>query len=284
MPKSRPGSISSRPGPRPTGIVADRVASMVDLTDSLIAQAEAIRDQSEAAARLAGRGQAPDRGRGRGDDRRCRDSGGAGAGVAPERGRAGREDPPQRRRPELRPGGAEGSAAGARLLATQMAVSGSSREEIAARLRNGFEIEDTASILDAILGPEELEAMHEDPTRLMGQPEDRGPDGHKPHGNMRLLVACLVAVIVGLVIAVIVIAGSDDSGSSTASSSESVTTLPSTPKAPSRRPRHDGADHDRVDDDRNHGTDDDHGTDHHDDRNDAARQKKKTAAAASRAP
>ena len=28
--------------------------------------------------------------------------------------------------------------------------------------------------------------MHEDPTRLMGQPDDRGPDGHKPHGNMRL--------------------------------------------------------------------------------------------------
>jgi len=47
-----------------------------------------------------------------------------------------------------------GSAAGARLLATQMAVSGSSREEIEARLRNGFEIEDTTAILDAILGPE----------------------------------------------------------------------------------------------------------------------------------
>jgi vacuolar-type H+-ATPase subunit H len=45
--------------------------------------------------------------------------------------------------------------AGARLLATQMAVSGSSREEIEARLRNGFEIEDTAAILDAILGPED---------------------------------------------------------------------------------------------------------------------------------
>jgi vacuolar-type H+-ATPase subunit H len=44
--------------------------------------------------------------------------------------------------------------AGARLLATQMAVSGSSRDEIAARLRSGFEITDTASILDAILGPE----------------------------------------------------------------------------------------------------------------------------------
>lgn len=47
-----------------------------------------------------------------------------------------------------------GSAA-ARLLATQMAVSGSSREEIETRLRNGFEIEDAAEILDAILGPEE---------------------------------------------------------------------------------------------------------------------------------
>jgi hypothetical protein len=44
--------------------------------------------------------------------------------------------------------------AGARLLATQMAVSGSTREEIEARLRSGFAIEDTAPILDAILGPE----------------------------------------------------------------------------------------------------------------------------------
>lgn len=51
-------------------------------------------------------------------------------------------------------GDGTGTAAGARLLATQMAVSGSSREEIEERLRNGFEIEDTASILDAILGPE----------------------------------------------------------------------------------------------------------------------------------
>jgi hypothetical protein len=47
-------------------------------------------------------------------------------------------------------------AAGARLLATQMAISGSSREEIAHRLRNGFEIEDADAILDAILGPEEV--------------------------------------------------------------------------------------------------------------------------------
>jgi vacuolar-type H+-ATPase subunit H len=49
---------------------------------------------------------------------------------------------------------AGGTPAGARLLATQMAVSGASREEIAARLRSGFQIDDTDGILDAILGPE----------------------------------------------------------------------------------------------------------------------------------
>lgn len=46
-------------------------------------------------------------------------------------------------------------SAGARLLATQMAVSGSSRREIEARLRAGFDLDDTNEILDAILGPEE---------------------------------------------------------------------------------------------------------------------------------
>ncbi|HKI65734.1 MAG TPA: hypothetical protein VJ989_00515 [Solirubrobacterales bacterium] len=45
-------------------------------------------------------------------------------------------------------------SAGARLLATQMAVSGASREEIEERLRSGFEIDDTSEILDAILGPQ----------------------------------------------------------------------------------------------------------------------------------
>lgn len=57
--------------------------------------------------------------------------------------------------PDAPPAGPRSGSAGARLLATQMAVSGSSREEIAERLRNGFEIEDTSEILDAILGPEE---------------------------------------------------------------------------------------------------------------------------------
>jgi hypothetical protein len=72
---------------------------------------------------------------------------------------------PQAREPHLRPvssepapppaAGPRSGSAGARLLATQMAVSGSSREEIAARLRGSFDIEDTSEILDAILGPEE---------------------------------------------------------------------------------------------------------------------------------
>lgn len=53
------------------------------------------------------------------------------------------------------PAGPRSGSAGARLLATQMAVSGSSREEIAERLRSGFDIADTSEILDAILGPEE---------------------------------------------------------------------------------------------------------------------------------
>lgn len=76
------------------------------------------------------------------------------------------EDPaPLREAPRLRavthseqpapaPEAPQADAAGARLLATQMAVSGSSREEIEQRLRNRFEIEDTTAILDAILGPE----------------------------------------------------------------------------------------------------------------------------------
>ena len=44
-------------------------------------------------------------------------------------------------------------SAGARLLATQMAVAGSSREEIASRLENEFGIADPDAMLDGILGP-----------------------------------------------------------------------------------------------------------------------------------
>lgn len=56
--------------------------------------------------------------------------------------------------------------------------------------------------------------MHDDPTRIMGQPGD--PE-HRPHGNVRLLVAGLIAVIVGLVVAIAVIASDGDSGETTPS-------------------------------------------------------------------
>lgn len=55
------------------------------------------------------------------------------------------------------PSGAQSAAPipsdGARLLAAQMAVAGSSREEIETRLRDEFGIQDAGPILDGILGP-----------------------------------------------------------------------------------------------------------------------------------
>ena len=55
------------------------------------------------------------------------------------------------------PSGAQSAATipsdGARLLAAQMAVAGSSREEIETRLRDEFGIQDAGPILDGILGP-----------------------------------------------------------------------------------------------------------------------------------
>jgi hypothetical protein len=119
-------------------IVADRLAALTDVTESLVEQAEEIRRRSERL--LAVLDAAPS-----GQD-------GFEAEPEPEPGPrlsavAAVED--------LAPEVNGDTPAGARLLATQMAVSGSSREEIETRLRTGFEIEDTASILDAILGPEE---------------------------------------------------------------------------------------------------------------------------------
>jgi vacuolar-type H+-ATPase subunit H len=140
-------------------LVAGRLAELEELTDSLISQAEAVRAQSERlvasleeARRRLGPGREP------GPDREL--------GQHERRGQEAARpsyltavDPvaePEAPAPtELRPAKGESTAAGARLLATQMAVSGSSREEIEARLRNGFEIEDTAAIVDAILGPED---------------------------------------------------------------------------------------------------------------------------------
>jgi vacuolar-type H+-ATPase subunit H len=126
-------------------IVSQRLSSLAELSDSLVAQAESIRRQSESLL------ESLELAKGELDAKRPEASPRAFrlSAVAPG-GEAGEE-----RSEEPRAGADRGGPAGARLLATQMAVSGSSREEIAARLRNGFEIEDTEAILDAILGPEE---------------------------------------------------------------------------------------------------------------------------------
>ncbi|MBS1880922.1 MAG: hypothetical protein JST31_15535 [Actinobacteria bacterium] len=146
--------------------VAARLAALGELSDDLVAQAEAIRTQSErltASLREAKRlleGEA-------GAATRERPDALDGAPTLTEAlwpvesagaGRRGTHlsavEPEERRARPAAERGRGGTIAGARLLATQMAVSGSSREEIAARLRNGFENEDAEAILDAILGPE----------------------------------------------------------------------------------------------------------------------------------
>ena len=155
-------------------IVADRLAGLAELTDEIAAQAEGLRRQSEALQEALAEAKA--------------ELGGAEplGGSAPMGRRAADRDDAPEPDPVIRkpigpalsivassaeeqaeademtgdePGfnGApkeRSSPAGARLLATQMAVSGSSRLEIEERLRNGFAIKDTRAILDAILGPE----------------------------------------------------------------------------------------------------------------------------------
>jgi len=128
-------------------LAEDRFGELSDLVDSLLGQAVSLRREvvqlqttlEEAKARLEG-GEQPQQ---RPEP--------AEEAVAPPRLRAvGEVEAPTAEDDARRT-----DAAGARLLATQMAVSGSSREEIELRLRNGFEIEDTDAILDAILGPED---------------------------------------------------------------------------------------------------------------------------------
>jgi hypothetical protein len=126
---------------------AGRADELGDLVDTLLTQATSLRKEAE---RLQTTLEAA-KGRLGGEE--------GGSLEMPEREE--RREAPRLRAVEPDPAPAAESAPkpadapGARLLATQLAVSGSSREEIAQRLRNGFEIEDTDAILDAILGPEE---------------------------------------------------------------------------------------------------------------------------------
>jgi cell division septum initiation protein DivIVA len=134
-------------------LAANRVDEVAELVDSLMGQALSLRQEAERLQATL-------------EEARTRFDGGEGRGerdqpLAYEEA----EEPAEARAPRLRAvigeeerppaTGVRSDSGGARLLATQMAISGSSREEIAHRLRNGFEIEDADAILDAILGPEE---------------------------------------------------------------------------------------------------------------------------------
>ncbi|HEY2052809.1 MAG TPA: hypothetical protein VGH14_02625 [Solirubrobacterales bacterium] len=174
-------------------IVTERLAGLAELTDEISAQVEALRRQSEilqralaeAKAELGGAealgGSAPmgRRASTRGpdpepeEDTRRPEARKPAVPAGPALtvvGAIAAEKPAADAKPpvEAAPNGSSAhgqgfagepaevaSPAGARLLATQMAVSGSSRAEIEERLRNGFAITDTRGILDAILGPEQ---------------------------------------------------------------------------------------------------------------------------------
>ncbi|HKO37016.1 MAG TPA: hypothetical protein VJU14_01470 [Solirubrobacterales bacterium] len=134
-------------------LAADRVDEVSELVDSLLGQAHSLRQEAERLqATLEEARTRFDGGEGRDERERGRthEVAEASAEVRAPRLRAVIGD--EERPPEASP---RADSGGARLLATQMAISGSSREEIAHRLRNGFEIEDADAILDAILGPEE---------------------------------------------------------------------------------------------------------------------------------
>jgi cell division septum initiation protein DivIVA len=140
------------PERRPPATAADAAQRLATIVDAAERAAQKVIDEAEEQARQHL------------EDARARAD-----GIVAERLRelADELDSPAagERAPHLRPvedGGGQdeqssrrSASAGARLLATQMAVSGAGREEIEARLRSGFEIEDTAEILDAILGPRE---------------------------------------------------------------------------------------------------------------------------------
>jgi len=141
--------LPSEPAPTTTTTTAERLAAIVDAAElaatSVIDDAERQAEQTLEAARSRADRVVAERLRELADELDPP----AAALAEPRLRSVGSNHEPEADAPR------RSGSAGARLFATQMAVSGSSREEIEARLHSGFEIEDASEILDAILGPEE---------------------------------------------------------------------------------------------------------------------------------
>jgi vacuolar-type H+-ATPase subunit H len=152
---------------RADDVAADRIREVSDLTDGLIKRARQVARQSDdliSALEEAGR-QVMSTARPGNRDRAAEpEAGGADplAPPAPSREPEPPVAPPDRyepsvpeREPEPEPAPEPSSrpapvSEGARLLATQMAVAGSSREQIARRLNDEFGIRDASAILNEI--------------------------------------------------------------------------------------------------------------------------------------
>lgn len=150
---------------------AERLRAVAEMTDTLVAQAEIVKRQSDAlidaldeamqgVGRLSAEGDrsGPDELRAAADPA-ASEPGTDGESPGEERRKhlqpvdasAGRGEDPE---PQERSAGSSARSAGTRLLVTQMSMSGSTRQEIESRLRNELGVEDAAPILDSILGPE----------------------------------------------------------------------------------------------------------------------------------
>jgi regulator of replication initiation timing len=133
---------------------SQRLAPLTEVTETLIEEASALRRRAERLQATLEEAKARIEGDSPGEARDRVPEDGIGKVTRLTRLAAVEQTLPEPAAEDLEPPPRQ-SPAGARLLATQMAVSGSSREEIERRLRHGFHIEDTAAILDAILGPED---------------------------------------------------------------------------------------------------------------------------------
>lgn len=131
----------------------ERVRLMSELTDALVRQAASVKQRSdrllaaldEAAAQLESAG-----------PRDASTAGATGESLRPERAPlpASGEEPPPPAPPSTAEPAALRRAEEARLLAVQMAVAGSGRAEIEARLRGELGVTDAGALLDEVVGPE----------------------------------------------------------------------------------------------------------------------------------